>query len=141
MNPTSETNTPRTDSKLLSWNLTDRGLIEAVSGKRLGINGYDINGRVVDANFARTLETELAQANAELAALQADKRRLLAVARGCHDYSGGHNSPSAHDIYHHGIQTVINALEAFCKDSNDPQTLALERFSIAQQPDAAGRAE
>ena len=34
------------------------------------------------------------------------------LARGCHDYNGGNNTPESHSIYHHGIQTVINVLEA-----------------------------
>lgn len=39
----------------------------------------------------------------------------LRIARGCHDFNGGHYD-EAHDIYHHGIQTVINALERAAKD-------------------------
>jgi hypothetical protein len=35
------------------------------------------------------------------------------IAKGCHDFNGGYhaNDPYATRIYHHGIQTVINALE------------------------------
>ena len=37
----------------------------------------------------------------------------IRIARGCLDYGGGHRSAEGHlEIYHHGIQTVINALEA-----------------------------
>lgn len=34
----------------------------------------------------------------------------LCVAKGCFDYSGGHRGDQL-KIFHHGIQTVINALE------------------------------
>ena len=35
------------------------------------------------------------------------------IARGCTDYGGGHRSnPEHYEIYQHGIQTVINALES-----------------------------
>lgn len=34
------------------------------------------------------------------------------IARGCLDYGGGHRSDGQMEAYHHGIQTVINALEA-----------------------------
>lgn len=36
----------------------------------------------------------------------------LRIARGCFDYGGGYRSNNGElDIYHHGIWTVINALE------------------------------
>jgi hypothetical protein len=36
----------------------------------------------------------------------------LQIAKGCFDYSGGYRSSDGElEIYHHGIQTVINALE------------------------------
>jgi hypothetical protein len=41
----------------------------------------------------------------------------LRIARGCVDYSGGYRDNAEHHrIYHHGIQTVINALTAASKD-------------------------
>lgn len=33
------------------------------------------------------------------------------IARGCFDYGGGHRDRDR-EIFHHGIQTVVNALEA-----------------------------
>lgn len=55
-------------------------------------------------------------------------RDLLAVARGCHDYGGGYGGdPSAAEVFHHGIQTVINALEGASKGNPaDSQVNALE---------------
>lgn len=51
----------------------------------------------------------------------------LKIAKGCLDYSGGHGSNREHfEIYHHGIQTVINCLIA-AKESGleDTQTAVL----------------
>ena len=50
----------------------------------------------------------------------------LRIARGCHDYSGGHHTDGDYDAYHHGIQTVINVLEAAEKAGlNDTQVAAV----------------
>ena len=50
----------------------------------------------------------------------------LRIARGCHDYSGGHHTDGHYDAYHHGIQTVINVLEAAEKAGlNDTQVAAV----------------
>ena len=50
----------------------------------------------------------------------------LRIACGCHDYSGGHHTDGHHDAYHHGIQTVINVLEAAKKAGlNDTQVAAV----------------
>ena len=34
----------------------------------------------------------------------------IKIANGCFDYAGGYHRPSELEIFHHGIQTVINAL-------------------------------
>lgn len=48
------------------------------------------------------------------------------IARGCHDYNGGHLSDGHYEAYHHGIQTVINVLEAAEKNGlNDTQVAAV----------------
>lgn len=54
--------------------------------------------------------------------------RLLNVARGCMDYGGGYrDSDNALAVFHHGVQTVINALTAAVKnDPKDGQVNALE---------------
>lgn len=58
--------------------------------------------------------------------------RLLNVARGCHDYGGGYKDPVSAEIYHHGIATVISALEAAAKnDPSDGQVNILERIGAA----------
>ena len=54
------------------------------------------------------------------------KKRLLAVARGCHDYGGGYHDGDKSEIYHHGIQTVITALEACVRNPNDTQVAGWE---------------
>lgn len=76
--------TPRTDGQCLSWNLSDRELQKAVEGKRLGHNGHDIQGKVVLADFARTLERELAALTAENARLQAELKRSKRNEAVCH---------------------------------------------------------
>ena len=38
-------------------------------------------------------------------------KRCLSIAKGCHDYGGGYRDQGESEIYHHGIQTVINCIE------------------------------
>lgn len=62
----------------------------------------------------------------------------LLIARGCHDYSGGHHTDGHYDAYHHGIQTVINVLEAAEKAGlNDTQVAAVWCIG-GEKPNAAG---
>ena len=69
-----------------------------------------------------------------IAELEAANTRLLNIARGCHDYGGGYKDKREADVYHHGIQTVINALEAAAKGDSF-QLRALESVGM----DAARR--
>lgn len=43
----------------------------------------------------------------------------LNIANGCHDYNGGHHGDKMNSAFHHGIQTVINCLEALEKRGLD----------------------
>lgn len=53
----------------------------------------------------------------------------IAIAKGCKDYLGGYHDVEELDIYHHGIQTVINALEAANKRGfEDPQVAAIHKI-------------
>lgn len=63
----------------------------------------------------------------------------LRIARGCLDYGGGHRSDEGHlEIFHHGIQTVINALEAAEKNGlADTQCAALWRMGREKPNDQA----
>lgn len=36
----------------------------------------------------------------------------ISMAKGCFDYMGGYHHEADLEVYHHGIQTVINVLEA-----------------------------
>ena len=57
------------------------------------------------------------------------------IANGCHDYSGGHHNDGHYDAYHHGIQTVINALMAAQTNGlKDTQVNALWRIGVNPQP-------
>ena len=42
-------------------------------------------------------------------------KRCLNIAKGCFDYRGGHHNEKELSIYYHGIQTVVNCLDAFHK--------------------------
>jgi len=53
--------------------------------------------------------------------MELDEKTLqtcLNIAKGCHDYQGGYHDKNENEIYHHGIQTVINCLERLVKDKN-----------------------
>lgn len=57
--------------------------------------------------------------------------RMLNIAKGCLDYGGGHRADDGKlEIFHHGIQTVINSLEAALAGPTDQNTqvAALERI-------------
>lgn len=47
------------------------------------------------------------------------------IARGCTDYGGGHRSDGMMDAYQHGIQTVINALEAAERNGLEDSQIAV----------------
>lgn len=57
--------------------------------------------------------------------MEIDKKTLTAclnIAKGCHDYQGGYHGKKDNEIFHHGIQTVVNCLEKFNKNClNDIQ--------------------
>ena len=91
-------------------------------------------------------EERLANAPAKLR--EAAEARLLNVARGCHDYGGGYRgdddiTQAQASAFHHGIQTVINALEAALRhDPHDLQTKVLEAVGSSAPPaDAPPRPE
>lgn len=51
----------------------------------------------------------------------------LRIAKGCLDYGGGYrSSPVELDAFHHGIRTVIRAMEAKIATPQDSQVRALE---------------
>ena len=58
----------------------------------------------------------------------------IILAKGCHDYNGGNKDPKSHDIYHHGIQTVINVLEGAEKNW-DTQISAVYMIGKAKTKD------
>ena len=51
---------------------------------------------------------------------------VLAIIKGCWDYSGGHRSNAEHlEIYRHGMQTVLNSMNAALKSNpSDTQSNA-----------------
>jgi hypothetical protein len=53
---------------------------------------------------------------------------MLCVARGCLDYGGGYRDNEGKlDAFHHGIQTVVNALEGYRDRPGDSQVMSLWR--------------
>ena len=66
----------------------------------------------------------------------------LRIARGCFDYGGGYRAVGKDmAIFHHGIQTVINALEGAAKNGHkDTQVAALHRMGSVYDPHANGEA-
>ena len=54
-------------------------------------------------------------------------REAATLARGCHDYNGGHTAEPEHGIYHHGIDTVINVLDRAVGGEDDYQMRAVRR--------------
>lgn len=68
---------------------------------------------------------------------------ILRVARGCFDYGGGYRSDDGKlEIYHHGVQTVVNALEGFAaRGMKDTQIAVLYRMgapSVGRATDEQG---
>ena len=100
----------------------------------------DCRKRIAELEAALTGETNIAPVllsaiwdrDKALCDLKEERARLLAVCHGCHDYGGGYKEPQEAEIYHHGIQTVINALTAALKhDPLDTQINALARIGRA----------
>ena len=54
-------------------------------------------------------------------------QRCLNIAKGCHDYNGGH-SGDERDAFHHGVDTVIRCLEELIASNGegDSQLNAIE---------------
>jgi hypothetical protein len=75
----------------------------------------------------KTGATAMAELAGKLAEAQKDTARLLNVARGCFDYGGGYRSETSQlHAFHHGIQTVVNALEAAVREPKALQVRVLE---------------
>lgn len=59
----------------------------------------------------------------------------LSIAKGCHDYNGGHHQKEMNEAFHHGIQTVINCLvELGKKGLEDTQLAVLYEIGNYQSP-------
>ena len=53
----------------------------------------------------------------------------IKIAKGCLDYGGGYRGTPEFEVYHHGIQTVINALKAAERNgTSDTQVNALVKM-------------
>lgn len=65
-----------------------------------------------------------------LSRLMLDFRDALYIALGCKDYCGGYHD-SNQEVYQHGIQTVINALQsAYQNGIKDTQVFALHQMGL-----------
>ena len=82
---------------------------------------------------ARLAEKEAAMLRAELKKTELSNPLTLddaiAIAKGCKDYGGGHWTDGKIDAYHHGIQTVVQALQgAKAKGLVDYQVAVLHQI-------------
>lgn len=59
-----------------------------------------------------------------------ERQRCIAIARGCHDYSGGHSGDKL-EAFLHGIDTVVNVLSA---PDGDMQAKVVEAIAAASDP-------
>lgn len=57
----------------------------------------------------------------------------LNIAKGCHDYQGGYRNKEDNEIFHHGIQTVVNCLTRLSKDQDLSDTQLNTIHSIGSQ--------
>jgi hypothetical protein len=89
---------------------------------------------LAESTAGAALLERLQEAERQAGKFEQRVERLLNVARGCLDYGGGYRGrPVMLEVFHHGIQTVIDALEAAEKnDPNDTQVNALERIGCAE---------
>ena len=93
-------------------------------------SGYMLDRIAADARRIEELERERDEARRELEEV---KRDAVRVARGCLDYGGGYRSDETLlSVYHHGIATVGNAIEAWAGNANDPQVAALRQAATSQ---------
>lgn len=112
--PVAQGETPRTEGKLLSWNLRSKELATAIKGMKLGFEGADIQNRVVDANFARQLEAELTALREQVRALEEDKARLdwlLEHGVQTQHYYSDHRSGGGY-VQYHRTRAAIDAARA-----------------------------
>lgn len=64
-------------------------------------------------------------------------QRVVHLAKGCHDYRGVYRDQKEAVIFHHGIQTVVNVMEAALKRAQtgerDSQLTVLETIGRIDQ--------
>lgn len=71
---------------------------------------------VVTSKFARSLERRLIASQARVATLEEWIEALPKKRKGFHDtYNGGHHDNIPREAFHHGMDTVFNALENYVK--------------------------
>jgi hypothetical protein len=81
-----------------------------------------------DVNFSGTRGLALHQKKCKV---YQERLRLLAVARGCHDYGGGYRGAgdveqAQYAAFQHGIATVVRSLEAAVDEPQSLQVRTLE---------------
>ena len=105
--------TPRTDGAVLTWNLNTRELVDAFTKGTLGINAYNIDKRVVPADFARQLETELAAEKARVALYEAYYKKAIKSIMWIHeDRSIISKIPPGHSLFEEGIPILREQRDA-----------------------------
>jgi hypothetical protein len=103
-----------------------RALDELVVPNTIGDVKLDLTGRIT------ALVRQLAQPPPEMRECAGAFDDAVKIARGCLDYGGGYKDASEREKFHHGIATVINALDAArSKGLADPQIAALHSIGTA----------
>ena len=74
--------------------------------------------------------SEIDELRKKLAA--AVREEALTMARGCHDYNGGHGGAEG-EAYHHGIDTVVNVLTAWTKHRAESAPLDSQLAAVAER--------
>jgi len=93
---------------------------EEILSKHTGKEGIYLTKGMIRGSDA--LEAMEEYKDAELKEAKEMIDNCINIAKGCHDYGGGYRDEQEANIYHHGIQTVVNCLEAFKKKGlNDLQ--------------------
>ena len=89
-----------------------------------------LEGRCVHCEQTPSEVKRLLRATPGDEAVRRETQRCIAIAKGCFDYMGGYSGEKL-ETFHHGIQTVVNALSG----PDDYQRRTLERIgSAAESP-------
>ena len=118
------------------WNAARKAIPEVGPEWLCSQSQHEAGKRHVAAMLAASPQAAPAQTQQAAPALGFND--AVRIARGCTDYGGGHRGKDAYEVYQHGIQTVIAALEAAQRSGlEDTQVRALHCMGAATPPQQA----